>query len=113
MTLVRSSVFRGNYFFVKTIPKSGSYRGQVGGCLILLKQDAILPDLATLSTPGPHCQLSNSAASADYRALMPLVDDVSTHLGRKPRDVSGDAGFATEANLTAMKERRIEPGAVT
>ncbi|MGO4741264.1 transposase [Bosea sp. 2KB_26] len=47
--------------------------------------------------------------SADYRALVPLVDDVSTHLGRKPREVSGDAGFATEANLTAMKERRIKP----
>jgi len=47
--------------------------------------------------------------SADYRALMPLVDDVSAYLGRKPREVSGDAGFATEANLAAMKERRIKP----
>ncbi|MDR3517509.1 MAG: IS1182 family transposase [Azospirillaceae bacterium] len=47
--------------------------------------------------------------SADYRALVPLVDDISTHLGRKPREVSGDAGFATEANLTAMKERRVKP----
>lgn len=45
--------------------------------------------------------------SADYRALVPLVDDISIHLGRKPREVSGDAGFATEANLAAMKERRI------
>lgn len=35
--------------------------------------------------------------SADYRALVPLVDDITTHLGRKPRAVSGDAGFATEA----------------
>ncbi|GAU82895.1 hypothetical protein BIWAKO_02818 [Bosea sp. BIWAKO-01] len=40
---------------------------------------------------------------------MPLVDDVSTRLGRKSREVSGDAGFATEANLTAMEERRIKP----
>ena len=47
--------------------------------------------------------------SADHRALVPLVDDVSAHLGRKPREVSGDAGFATEANLAAMKERRIKP----
>jgi len=46
---------------------------------------------------------------ADYRGLVPLVDDVSTHLGRKPREVSGDAGFATEANLAAMKERKIKP----
>lgn len=47
--------------------------------------------------------------SADYRALVPLVDDISRHLGRKPREVSGDAGFATEANLAAMKARRITP----
>ena len=44
---------------------------------------------------------------ADQRALVPLVDDVRAHLGRKPREVSGDAGFASEANLAALKERRI------
>jgi transposase len=46
--------------------------------------------------------------SADYRALVPLVDGIHAHLGRKPREVSGDAGFATEANLVALKERRIK-----
>jgi transposase len=46
--------------------------------------------------------------SADYRALMPLLDSLHAHLGRKPREVSGDAGFATEANLAALKERRIK-----
>ncbi len=46
--------------------------------------------------------------SADYRALAPLVNDISVHLGRKPREVSGDAGFATEANLAALKERHIK-----
>ena len=44
---------------------------------------------------------------ADYRGLVPLVDGVRTHLGRKPREVSGDAGFANEANLVALKERGI------
>ena len=44
---------------------------------------------------------------ADQRALTPLVDDVRAHLGRKPREVSGDAGFANEANLAALKKRRI------
>jgi transposase len=44
---------------------------------------------------------------ADHRALMPLLDSLHSHLGRKPREVSGDAGFATEANLAALKERRI------
>jgi transposase len=45
--------------------------------------------------------------SADYRALLPLVDAIHVHLGRKPLEVSGDAGFATEANLAALKQRRI------
>ena len=46
--------------------------------------------------------------SADYRALVPLVDDVTAHFGRKPREVSGDAGFATETNLAALQARRIK-----
>jgi len=45
--------------------------------------------------------------SADYRALVPLIDDIRVHLGRKPREVSGDAGFANEVNLAALKERGI------
>lgn len=44
---------------------------------------------------------------ADYGALIPLVDQAKAHLGRKPREVSGDSGFATEANLEAMAQRRI------
>jgi transposase len=46
---------------------------------------------------------------ADFDALTPLVDQISTHLGRKAREVSGDTGFATEANLAAMAERRVKP----
>ena len=44
---------------------------------------------------------------ADYAALVPLVDQAKANLGRKIREVSGDCGFATEANLEAMAERRI------
>ncbi|MFO1209004.1 MAG: IS1182 family transposase [Amaricoccus sp.] len=46
---------------------------------------------------------------ADYAALVPLVDQARANLGRKPREVSGDAGFATEANLEALAARRIRP----
>lgn len=46
--------------------------------------------------------------AADYPALVPLVDDIPAPLGRKPREVSGDAGFATEANPAAPRGRRIE-----
>jgi transposase len=44
---------------------------------------------------------------ADYSALLPLVDQAKANLGRKLREVSGDTGFATEANLQAMAERKI------
>jgi transposase len=44
---------------------------------------------------------------SDYAGLIPLVDQARADLGRKPREVSGDTGFATEANLAAMAERRI------
>jgi Transposase DDE domain len=52
------------------------------------------------------CRLVTTAA--DYRAWRPLVDDIHAHLGRKPREVSGDAGFCTEANLAALTARRIK-----
>jgi transposase len=45
---------------------------------------------------------------ADYGALIPLVDQAMTDLGRKLKEVSGDSGFATEANIQAMFERHIE-----
>jgi transposase len=44
---------------------------------------------------------------ADYGGLIPLVDQARANLGRKPKEVSGDSGFATEANLTAMVERKV------
>ena len=44
---------------------------------------------------------------ADYGALVPLVDQAKANLGRKLKEVSGDTGFATEANLQAMTERKI------
>ena len=44
---------------------------------------------------------------ADFAGLIPLVDQARVNLGRKLREVSGDTGFATEANLEAMAERRV------
>jgi transposase len=44
---------------------------------------------------------------ADYGALIPLVDQAKANLGRKLREVSGDTGFATEANLEALAKRKI------
>jgi transposase len=46
---------------------------------------------------------------ADYAGLVRLVDQAGANLGRKLKEVSGDSGFATEANLEAMADRRIRP----
>ena len=48
-----------------------------------------------------------STNPADYAALTPLLDQTRANLGRKPREVSADSGFATEANLAGLAERRI------
>jgi transposase len=45
--------------------------------------------------------------SADVSGLIPLVDAASVALGRKPIEISADNGFASEANLEALAERRI------
>lgn len=44
---------------------------------------------------------------ADYAAVAPLVDDTRRHLGRKPREVSADAGFCNDDNLAALEARGI------
>ena len=48
-----------------------------------------------------------SSARGNFAGLIPLVDQARAKLGRKLREVSGDTGFATEANLDALAERRI------
>lgn len=48
-----------------------------------------------------------STNPADFAGLIPLVDQAYANLGRRLREVSGDTGFATEANLDAMAGRRI------
>ena len=46
---------------------------------------------------------------ADYAALVPLVDQAKADLGRKIREVSGDCGLATAANLEAWPAAVSEP----
>ena len=44
---------------------------------------------------------------ADFTALLPLVDAIRAKLGAKPREISADSGFASEANLAGLAARRI------
>ncbi len=45
--------------------------------------------------------------AADSGQLVPLVDAVKAKTGRKPREVSADVGYCSEANLEALEARRI------
>ncbi|MFL5334856.1 MAG: IS1182 family transposase [Geminicoccaceae bacterium] len=50
-----------------------------------------------------------STNPADFDALQPLVDGTIDALGKAPAEVSGDTGFASEANLHAMDARGVRP----
>ena len=44
---------------------------------------------------------------SDQDQLVPLVDAIADDLGRKPKEVSADSGYCSEANLAALAERGI------
>ncbi len=44
---------------------------------------------------------------SDQGQLIPLADGVEKNLGRKPKEVSADAGYCSEANLEALADRGI------
>jgi transposase len=44
----------------------------------------------------------------DSGQLVPMTDAVETNLGRKPDQVSADAGYCSEANLEALENRSID-----
>jgi transposase len=46
--------------------------------------------------------------SADSGALVDMVDAVEANAGRKPDQVSADAGYCSDANLAALEERGID-----
>lgn len=45
---------------------------------------------------------------SDCPQLVPLVDRVRANLGRKPKEVSADAGYCSEDNLKALANRKIQ-----
>jgi hypothetical protein len=46
-------------------------------------------------------------SGSDQGQLTPLVDAIRANTGRAPKEVSADAGYASEANLEALEERGI------
>jgi transposase len=48
------------------------------------------------------------ANASDQHQLTPMVDAVEANMGRKPEQVSADAGYCSDANLEAMESRSID-----
>ena len=46
--------------------------------------------------------------ATDKCQLVPMTDAVETNLGRKPDQVSADAGYCSEVNLEALETRKID-----
>ena len=46
--------------------------------------------------------------ATDKRQLVPMTDAIETNLGRKPAQLSADAGYCSEANLEALEVRGID-----
>ena len=47
------------------------------------------------------------AKQSDQHQLAPMADAIEANLGKKPTQLSADAGYCSDANLTAMEEREI------
>jgi transposase len=47
-------------------------------------------------------------SAVDSGQLVPMTDAVETNLGRKPEQLSADAGYCSEANLEALETRDID-----
>ena len=48
------------------------------------------------------------AKQSDQHQLAPIVDAVEANLGRKPAQLSADAGYCSDANLAALEQREID-----
>ena len=48
------------------------------------------------------------AKQSDQHQLAPIVDAIEANLGRKPAQLSADAGYCSDANLAAMEQRDID-----
>jgi transposase len=47
-------------------------------------------------------------SAGDCGQLIPMTDAIENNLGRKPEQLSADAGYCSEANLEALKNRNID-----
>ena len=48
------------------------------------------------------------AKQSDQHQLTPTTDAIEANLGRKPTQLSADAGYCSDANLAALEERKVD-----
>jgi Transposase DDE domain len=48
------------------------------------------------------------AKQSDHHQLAPIADAIEANLGKKPAQLSADAGYCSDANLAALEEREID-----
>ena len=48
------------------------------------------------------------AKQSDQHQLAPIVDAIEANLGRKPAQLSADAGYCSDANLAALERRDVD-----
>ena len=48
------------------------------------------------------------ARQSDQHQLAPIVDAIEANLGRKPAQLSADAGYCSDANLAALERRDVD-----
>ena len=48
------------------------------------------------------------ARQSDQHQLTPIADAVEANLGRRPTQLSADAGYCSDANLAALEERGVD-----
>jgi hypothetical protein len=48
------------------------------------------------------------AKRSDHHQLAPIADAIEANLGKKPAQLSADAGHCSDANLAALEEREID-----
>ena len=51
---------------------------------------------------------SLDAKQSDQHQLAPIADAIEANLGKKPAQLSADAGYCSDTNLAAMEQREID-----
>ncbi len=79
---------------------------------ILKTKDGYIQGYNAQAAVDAHAQIivahGLTPSMSDHGQLVPLVDAIAANVARKPKEVSADAGYCSEANLASLDERGIK-----